>query len=224
MVNGSMTEFTVQGFLEAVASNEPVPGGGAVAAVAGAAATALLRMVIALAARRAKEPAAHSALAALAQRACALQERFEELADADVSAYGEVAEVLALPRSTDEESVARSAKLQVALRRAAEVPLETARGATDALHLAAEVTPLCPRVARSDLVTAVHLLRAACESALANVDANALSLDASPLRREFARAHKEISNTACALQEKLLSPLEEALGGWRAPPNPPSPA
>ncbi len=224
MVHGSMKECTVQGFLEAVASNEPVPGGGAVAAVAGAAAVALLRMVTALALRRAKDPNAQQTLTALPERAQALQKRFEDLADADVAAYRGVAEVLALPRSTDEERVARSAKLQVALRKAAEVPLETARGTTDALRLAAEVAPLCPRVARSDLVTAVHLLRAACESALANVDANALSLDASPLRRELARTHTEISNTACALQEEILAPLEKALGGWRPSPNLPSPA
>ncbi len=222
MTDRAMKGWTVHGFLAAVASNEPVPGGGAVAALAGAAAAALVHMVTSLALRRAKDPSAQQTLTALLERAQALQKRFEELADADVSAYGEVAEVLALPRSTDEERAARSAKLQVALRRAAEVPLETARGATDTLHLAAEVTPLCPRVARSDLVTAIHLLRAACASALANVDANALSLDTSPFRAELARFHAEISNTASALQKEILVPHDEALGRWRASPGSPS--
>ena len=127
--------------------------------------TLLITVVIALALRRAKDPVGRPALTSLAERARILHESFEELADADVTAYGGVAEVLSLPRSTDEERTTRSAKLQAALRRAAEVPLETARRAIDTLHLAAEVAPLCPRVARSDLVTAIHLVQAACASA-----------------------------------------------------------
>lgn len=206
---------TVHGFLEAVASNEPVPGGGAVAAVAGAAAAALLRMVTSLAARRAKDPVAHSALGALVEQARILQQRFAELADADVSAYEEVAKVLALPRSTDDERAARSTKLQIALQRAAKVPLETARGATDALRLAAQTAPLCPRVAQSDLVTAIHLLHAGCASALANVDANALSLAPSPLRDALSRSRTQIMSEVSSLQNQLLGPLDASLGQWR---------
>lgn len=221
MPDASMTEWTVQEFLERVASDEPVPGGGAVAALAGASAVALLRMVTALALRRAKDPAGQPALTSLAERTRILRESFEELADADVAAYSGVAEVLSLPRSTDEERTTRSAKLQVALRRAAEVPLETARRAIDALRLAAEAAPLCPRAARSDLVTAIHLLQAACASALANVDANATSLVDSPFRRELAHAHGEVSSAAHELRNRLLDPLHRALGGWRTPDPPP---
>jgi len=219
-----MREWTVQGLLDAVASREPVPGGGAVAALAGAAAAALLHMVTALAARRAKAPSVQQTLTQFLERAQHLQERFEDLADADVAAYRSVAEVLVLPRATDEESAARSAKLQVALRRAAEVPLETARVASETLRLAVETATFCPRVAQSDLVTAVHLAHAACLSALANVDANALSLDDSPFRRELAHAHSEVSSVAHELRNGLLDPLQAALGGWRTPDTSPAAA
>lgn len=217
MPDAAMKEWTVHGFLEGVASDEPVPGGGAVAALAGAAAVALLRMVISLAARRAKDPAGQPALAALADRARTLQKSFEELADADVAAYRGVADVLSLPRSTDEEKAHRAEQLQRALAHAAEVPLDTARRAAQALGLAGEVAPVCPRVARSDLVTALHLARAACASALANVDANALSLDESPFRRQLAQARASLAVESQSLFEETLAPLDTALSGWVKP-------
>lgn len=224
MADGSMKEWTVERFLDAVASDAPVPGGGAVAAFAGAAGSALVHMVIALAARRAKDGADQPALASLSDRARALRERFANLADEDVAAYGEVAEVLSLPRSTDGERAARRAKLQEALTRAAAVPLETAQAAVEALRLAAEAAPLTPRAAQSDLLTAVQLAYTACCSALVNVDANALALEDTPFRKELARAHGETLAAARELHRALLDPLQASLGKWRPPGTPLAPA
>ncbi|HAZ27186.1 TPA: formiminotransferase-cyclodeaminase [Candidatus Acetothermia bacterium] len=217
MASHNMRDVTIRRFLDELASQEPVPGGGAVAALAGAAVAALLQMVIALALRRAKDPGAAPALAFLLERAQVLQARFEELADADVAAYQRVADALALPRSTDTERARRSTVLQEALVGAAEVPLDTARLAGEALRLASEVAPLCPRAARSDLVTAIHLARATSAAALANVDANALSLDESSFRWELARAREDLADRACILTEELLAPLEGGLRSWLGP-------
>lgn len=218
MAEEPLRESTVEGVLEAVASSEPVPGGGAVAALAGAAAASLLAMVTSLALRRAKDTATPIVLNALLERAHALRERFLELADADVSAYRSVADALALTRATDEERARRAESLQRALTHAAEVPLETARCAVDALRLGGELAPLCPRVAHSDLVTATHLAHAACMAALANVDANALSLDPSPRRAALAGACADLAAAAHAGVDQILAPLEPALGRWRAGP------
>lgn len=212
-----IADLGVGRFLDSLASADPVPGGGAAAAVAGAAAGALLQMVVSLALRRGKGSAEAVVLTSLRGRAHALRQEFVELAEADVTAYRHVADTLALPRSTAQEEAHRAAVLQQALVRAAEVPRSTARLAVEALVLATEVAPLCPRAARSDLVTAIHLLRAACASALANVDANALSLEESPVRRELARACTDLATSARARTEELLSRLEPALGTWRGP-------
>lgn len=221
MPNASMKDLTVDRFLEAVASGEPVPGGGAVAALAGALAASLVHMVLSLSLRRAKDPATVPTLASLLDRAHALRLRFQDLADEDVAAYRDVAQTLALPRSTDAERAHRSALLQQSLATAAKVPLDTARLAARTLDLVAEVAPFCPGVARSDLLTAVHLARAACAAALANVDANALSLDESPSRRELARACSDLATAARTRAEELLTPLEAALERWREPRDPP---
>lgn len=218
MPDAPMGEWTVRQFLDAVASQDPLPGGGAVAALAGAGAAALLHMVASLALRRATDPALVASLTAHRERARAQKQRFLDLAADDVAAYRSVTSALALPRATPQEKAHRSAALHQALARAAEVPLATARLATDALTLALAMAPFCPPVARSDLVTAVHLARAAAEAAVANVDANALSLDDSSVRRELARARSEVSTAARAQAEAVLAPLEAALQAWLDPP------
>jgi formiminotetrahydrofolate cyclodeaminase len=214
----TVNDWTIHRILEELASGDPVPGGGAAAALAGAAAASLLQMVIALALRRA-QPAAQPGLTSLSGRAHALGRRFQDLADEDIAAYRAVADALALPRSTADEKARRSAALQQALIGAAEVPLDTARNAGHTLALAAELAPLCPRVARSDLLTAVHLAHAAAEAALANVDANALSLDESPFRRKLARLRLDLDAAARAQAAGLVRSLEGALGSWLNSPD-----
>lgn len=218
MPDAPIGEWTVRQFLDAVASDEPVPGGGAGAALAGAGAAALLHMVASLALRRATDPAVVASLTAHRGKARAQEHQFLDLADDDVAAYRGVMSALALPRATPQEKAHRAAALHQALARAAEVPLATARLATSVLALASEVAPFCPPVARSDLATAVHLARAAAEAAVANVDANALSLDESPFRRELAHARSEVSTAARAQAEAVLAPLEAALQAWLDPP------
>ncbi|MFH1609519.1 MAG: cyclodeaminase/cyclohydrolase family protein, partial [Candidatus Bipolaricaulota bacterium] len=92
--------------------------------------------------------------------------------------------------------------------------LDTARLAGETLALAAEVAPLCPRAARSDLLTAIQLAQAASAAALANVDANALALDESPLRQGLAAAREDLAQNARTLASELLAPLEGGLRSW----------
>lgn len=210
--NGRLLEWTVPQLLDALASGEPVPGGGAAAAVVDAQAAALLHMALTVADRRAADPGAREPLT---KKATALLRRFIELAEEDAAAFARVAEVLALPRGTDDERGRRSALLQEALAHAAEVPLATARLAVDTLSLAAQLVPHCPRSVRSDVLTAVYLAHAACSSALANVDANALSLEESPRRWELARACEDIEAKAGAQADEVRRLLEGGLRRWR---------
>lgn len=224
MAKRSMDSYSLGEFLAAVGSDDPTPGGGTAAAVAGALAAALLRMVAALSLRRAKEPRARETAAALVARAEALAGKFQDLAERDAAAYDQVADALRLPKGTPDEASQRRLALQQTLAGAAEVPLDTARLAGETLAVAAEVTPLCPRAARSDLLTAIQLAQAASAAALANVDANALSLDESPLRQELARARKALAQNALTQASELLAPLEGGLQSWLGSRGAPPPA
>lgn len=147
--------MTVDGFLELVASREPAPGGGAVAALTAAAAAALAAM----AARFAGDLAD---AADLASRADALRARAGRLADDDALAYSAV---LAAYRRPDSESTARREAIGAALSDATDVPLAVVGCAREvgrvAVLLAAKGNPNL----RGDAVTAVLLADAAARSA-----------------------------------------------------------
>ncbi|MFH1609050.1 MAG: cyclodeaminase/cyclohydrolase family protein, partial [Candidatus Bipolaricaulota bacterium] len=115
MAKRSMVSYSLGELLAAVGSDDPTPGGGTAAAVAGALAAALLRMVAALALRRAKEPHARETAAALVARAEILAEKFQDLADRDAAAYARVANTLCLPKGTPDEESQRRLALQKAL-------------------------------------------------------------------------------------------------------------
>ncbi|MFN3346406.1 MAG: cyclodeaminase/cyclohydrolase family protein, partial [Candidatus Bipolaricaulaceae bacterium] len=99
--------MTIESFLAALGSTEPVPGGGTAAALSGALAAALVRKVAALAQKRGR--LGQEAV----ERAHAFLQKFLELGEADAEAY---AAVVAAQKSGGEA-------LTKALGRAAGVPL-----------------------------------------------------------------------------------------------------
>jgi formiminotetrahydrofolate cyclodeaminase len=104
---------------------------------------------------------------------------FEGLAERDARAFDAVMAAFRLPKETDEQKSARAEGIQDALAGAAEVPLEVARRAVTVMALAVEVTETGNATAASDGVTAAHLLGAAVEGALANVEINISGMKAS---------------------------------------------
>ena len=162
----------LEAYLDDLASARPTPGGGSAATIVGALAAALVAMV----ARITRESPRH---AAVAERASALVARAEELRAqltsnrvADELAFEAVIAALALPKTTDEEKVERTARLQHALAGAASVPLHSAELARDVMALALEALELGNRHLASDAGCAAEFAAAAVRSAAYNVRAN----------------------------------------------------
>lgn len=155
-------------FVERIAARTPTPGGGSAAAAAGAMGAALGEMALAYSIPKGGEdpvlePALSSARAARA--------RFLELVGEDSAAYESVRSARRDLKERPHDSVVQKVWV-VSLRKAAEVPLETARLAR---HLSDTLGNMRSRVKaalESDLVTSLALLRATSEGALANVGIN----------------------------------------------------
>src|SRR5207302_11406546 len=116
-------------FVDRVASAEPAPGGGSVAALAGALGAALGQMAVQITkgkkAFQGYAPKYSTALDKLGSQRVALL----QLVEADAAAYRKVMEAYKLPI----ESPARDVAIQEALIHATEVPNRTAEAAADAL-------------------------------------------------------------------------------------------
>jgi formiminotetrahydrofolate cyclodeaminase len=165
-------DMTVEGFTAALASGQPVPGGGSAAAVAASLAASLTSMVVRLSLDR---PAyeAHVLLHRLALVASdAARARFLELADDDAVAYAAYREARRLPRETALEISARDAATRAAARASAAVPLAVVEACRHQLELVERLVGRTNPHASSDLDCAALLLEAAARAAAANVLVN----------------------------------------------------
>jgi glutamate formiminotransferase / formiminotetrahydrofolate cyclodeaminase len=168
-----LEKLTVEEFLGRVAARTPTPGGGSVAAIAGAMGAALGEMVAAYSTPAKQIPS--PSLASLTKELTEGRGTFQELANADTDAYEAVRTARRDQKTKPNDPTAQQTVLD-ALRHAAEVPLTTARLARRLQgQLEAQREQTNPALG-SDLISALSLLRAAADSALANVSINLTDL------------------------------------------------
>ena len=193
--------MTVAGLLGALASPDPTPGGGTAAAIAGAMGTSLLVMVTGLAKSKSNTEDEKAALAGAREALEPIAARLTQLADADSEAFKAVMAAYRLPKATDDEKAARSGAIQLAMRAATVVPLDTLRACAAAIDRAHAVAAHGNRSAASDVGVAIELLKAAADGAAANVRINLTSL-----KNEGFKAETEVETT------RLLSSVAATAG------------
>lgn len=178
---------------EALAGTEATPGGGAAAGAAGAMGCALTEMAAGISARSKKiDEERRAALRDIVDNFRNRRAEFERLTSADAAAFDAVMDALKLPK----EDEGRKDKVQATLKKAGEVPLETARAAASALESLGQARGLAAGTVASDMNCAEHLLRAAGLCALENVDVNVNSIKdpevAGKLGSEAARLRRRL--------------------------------
>jgi methenyltetrahydrofolate cyclohydrolase len=194
----SVADLTVSGFLDAIASPEPTPGGGTAAAIAGAMGASLVLMVTGLVRTRHNDEGDRAALTAARVEILPLRDRLIALADADADAYDQVTSAYKLPKATDEERAARGEAIQRALRAATLVPLDTVRAAVEAIAAAKTVARAGNPSADSDVGVALGLLEAAVTGAAANVRINLDAMKDERFRQETTRELDDLSVLSAA--------------------------
>jgi len=202
---------SVSGFVASVASSNPVPGGGSVAAHAGALAAALAQMVAGLTIGKKKYASVDAEMKQAALKAVSLGNTLAALVKRDAEAYSHVSEAYKLPKEPAEAAARRAEAVTTALLKAAEVPLETARASVEVAQLAALVAEKGNTNAVTDAGVAALLAQAACRGAAYNVRVNVQALDDKSKGEGLAREAEKLVKRAGDLAERVTAAVERAL-------------
>ena len=202
-----LTERTIVDLLAQFRASTPTPGGGSAAALAGALGASLLAMVASMPKHRAASEEDVDRLQAAARRTADICDRLTALVDRDSDAYDAVVEAYKLPRASETEKAARSARIQQALSGAVDVPLEVMRRCAEAIEAGAVVATFGNPNAASDVGVALELLAAGARGAKLNVDINLASLkDSTSVARiagQAATLEAECAAGAAAARARL---------------------
>jgi len=206
-----MQDESMAGWLEALASSAPAPGGGAAAGVEVAIAAALVEMVCNLTIGKPAYAEHDAAMTAARDRARTIRTEAVELVGEDEAAFSAVIAAYKLPRESDSERAARSAAIQQALTRAADVPRRTARAAAESLGLGEAIVAGANPNVISDIAAAAASARAALDTARVNIEINAVSITDPTLGAALAAAVAEIA-TELDRADRLVATVRERLG------------
>jgi methenyltetrahydrofolate cyclohydrolase len=168
----SFSAMAVADLLDSFASSDPTPGGGSAAALTGSIGVSLLLMVAGMAKTRTGAAEEATDLAAAAARLRPLRDELAALIDADTNAYLAVIAAYKLAKASDTEKAARHDAVELAMRGATDVPLQTMRACERALRDAPAIVRFGNPNAVTDAAVAARLLLASLESAGLNVAAN----------------------------------------------------
>jgi methenyltetrahydrofolate cyclohydrolase len=188
---------TLDAYLERLASNDPVPGGGSAAAVVGAIGAALVAMVARI---------ADSSMDEIMAEADRLRAALMEARGRDETAYAAVVAAQALPKSSHAEKTARREALQIALQAAAEEPLRAAALCLEVLKLALALSERDTRALGSDIGCAGEFAAAALAGCAYNVRVNHRYMhDESAIHRQNASLESYEKGAATILERVRLN-------------------
>lgn len=167
-----LAQMKITEFLEATASDAPVPGGGSVAALSAGISASLIEMVANLTVGKKNYEEVEAEMKGISEQASPYKAVFAAAIDKDAEAFDGVMKAFKLPKESDEEKKARTAAIQSGMKDAANVPLETARNAFGLFGMIEAIVLRGNSNAVTDGAVSAMMARAAVLGAIYNVRIN----------------------------------------------------
>ena len=166
-MNERYKNTSIEDFVEGLGSAAPTPGGGAAAALASALGASLVMMVANLTVGKPKYAEFEELNKDILGEVRILKDSLLDGMDRDSEAFAKVMAAYSMPEGRD-----RTEALFTSSVEATEAPLAFMEDSLAALRLAATMKGRSNRSLESDLISAMHLLRAGIVSESSNVTAN----------------------------------------------------
>ena len=199
------TQKSCREFVEVLASNAPVPGGGGAAALVGALGTALGNMVGSLTVGKKKYADVQDEIIALKAKCDELQKQLLDQVPADAVGFEPLAKAYGIPKDNPD----RDRILEEATIVACQVPMKIMELCCESIEAISVFAAKGSRLAVSDAGCGAVCCKAALQSASLNVFINTKSLK----DRELA---EELNAKANGMLDKYCAMADEIFAGVRA--------
>jgi len=202
----------IRHFLDKLASKSPEPGGGSVAALTGSLGAGLVSMVCSLTLGKEKYKDVQPHVEALIKESEKLRTEMQDLIQKDTEVYGGLSEVYKMPKNTDAEKAARTAKMQEALKLACQVPFEIGLKSLEVAKLAQRAADIGNVAAVSDAGVAVLLAQACAQSAALNVKINVNSIKDEAYNKQTWSKMQDVLKQVAALEKSVMETTYRKMG------------
>jgi formiminotetrahydrofolate cyclodeaminase len=198
-------------FTDALASGEPVPGGGGASAMVGALGTALGSMVGNLTLGRKKYQDVQEDIKIILDKAKILQSELLSLVEKDAEVFEPLSKAYGLPKSTEEEIKKRDEIMEEALKLACSVPMEIMEKTMDAIALHEELALKGTRIAISDVGVGVLFCRSALMGAALNVFINTKLMKNREYADQINAKADDLLKTGVTKADRIYMEVEKSL-------------
>ena len=201
---GPLASMKINTFLSELSSNSPAPGGGSVAALSGGLSASLTSMVCNLTIGKENYANVQNEIKKTLFQSEKLRKKLTELIDEDSNAFNNVMKAFKLPKETEEQKKIRNKAIQESYKRAAQVPLDTARICLQVLDAATKVAKIGNVKSITDVAVSAIMARCGVESAVLNIKINLNSIK----DEDFV---KKINNELENIKKNVLDKTQEIL-------------
>ena len=195
------TQNSCREFVDVLASNAPVPGGGGAAALVGAIGTALGNMVGSLTVGKKKYAAVEAEIIALKAKCDALQKDLLDQVPADAEGFEPLAKAYGIPKDDPN----RDKVLEEATIVACKVPMKIMELCCESIEAISVFAEKGSRLAVSDAGCGAVCCKAALQSASLNVFINTKSLKNRELAEELNAKANGMLDKYCALADEIFA-------------------
>ena len=209
----SMYEKRINLFLEGLASDAPVPGGGGACGLVGATAAALGSMVLSLTTGKKKYESVQPEIDELIQKMAKQRIRLLSAIDRDAEAFRPLSEAYGMPRETPEEIERRDAVMARALKDAATAPLDMMELLLETASLLSRISEIGSMLAISDAGVGLSFCRSALYGASLNVYINTKLMKDRQLADQMNGRVEEILKKADAIIVPAFNAISVNLKG-----------
>ncbi len=200
-----LIQLTLRGFSNETASESVAPGGGSVAAYVGVLGASLGTMVANLSSHKRGWDERWAFFSDWAEKGQSIKDELLRLVDEDTKAFNQILEAFRLPKSTEDEKIARKQAIQEATKFAIQVPFKTLELAFQSFDLLKIMAQEGNPASASDVGVGALCARAAVYGALLNVQTNVADLEDKDFANEILQKAVKMAQQADELEKEILA-------------------